>query len=89
MVEPSWKAAWGVRSPSRILFTRLRSFRLRGPHLAFQKIRGPYSRSRGQVRWDAPGGVHNEMAESIEPESEGSFRVALKEEQTFAAGSLM
>lgn len=41
----------------------------------------------GLVYYDAEGEVHNEMAESIEPEGEKSFRVTLKEGITFADGS--
>ncbi|NLA56501.1 MAG: ABC transporter substrate-binding protein, partial [Corynebacterium humireducens] len=41
----------------------------------------------GLVYYDAEGEIHNEMAESIEPEGEKSYRVTLKDGWTFADGT--
>ncbi|GAB3702403.1 peptide ABC transporter substrate-binding protein [Corynebacterium nasicanis] len=41
----------------------------------------------GLVYYDADGEIHNEVAESIEPEGEKGYRVTLKDGQTFADGT--
>lgn len=41
----------------------------------------------GLVRYDSDGKVENEVAESIEPEGEKSFKVTLKEGQKFSDGT--
>lgn len=41
----------------------------------------------GLVYYDADGEIHNEVAESIEPEGEKSYRVTLKDGWTFADGT--
>ena len=41
----------------------------------------------GLVYYDADGEIHNEMAESIEPEGEKGYRVTLKDGWTFADGT--